>query len=154
MHPEITKIVKCQKWGSDDEYPNKSFDFLGYRFKPRKANTKDGRVIGTFSPGISSKAVKRIQTWLRENKVFKDTSKTLMEISQCIRQQSRGWINYYGKFRPLELSKVFSPINREIEKWYAKQHKSGYIEANAQVQQITVHHRCLFKHWYWGQTSF
>jgi group II intron reverse transcriptase/maturase len=75
LHPGKTKMVKCQKWGSDDEHPNKSFDFLGYRFKPRKASTKDGRIIGTFSPGISSNAVTRIQTWLRENKVFKDRVK-------------------------------------------------------------------------------
>jgi hypothetical protein len=61
LHPEKTKIVKCQKWGSDDENPNKSFDFLGSSFKPRKASTKEGRLIGTFSLGISSKAVKRIQ---------------------------------------------------------------------------------------------
>ena len=154
LHPGKTKIVKCQKWGSDDEHPNKSFDFLGYRFKPRKASTKDGRIIGTFSPGISSNAVTRIQTWLRENKVFKDTGKTLMEISQCIKLQSRGWINYYGKFRPSELSKVFMPINKQIGRWYAKKHKCGYIEANEKVQQIAVHHKYLFIHWYWGQTSF
>jgi RNA-directed DNA polymerase len=56
LHSDKTKIVKCQKWGSEDEYPNKSFDFLGYRFKPREASTKEGRLIGTFSAAISSKA--------------------------------------------------------------------------------------------------
>lgn len=154
LHPEKTKIVKCQKWGSDDEHPNKSFDFLGHHFKPRKAKTKDGRIIGTFSPGISSKAVKRIQTWLRENKVLKDTSQTMMEISHRIKLQCRGWINYYGKFRPSELSRVFKPINRQIARWYAKKHKCGCTEASEKVQRIAEHHKYLFIHWYWGQTSF
>lgn len=154
LHPEKTKIVKCHKWGSGDEHPNKSFDFLGYRFKPRKASTKAGRIMGTFSPGISNKAVNKIQTWIREKKVFKDTSKTLMEISQQIKLQSRGWINYYGKFRPSDMQKVFSPINKQIARWYAKKHKCGYIEASERVQQIAINHKYLFVHWYWGQTSF
>ncbi len=154
LHPEKTKIVKCQKWGSDDEHPNKSFDFLGYRFKPRKAQTKDGRIIGTFTPGISNKAVKRIQTWIRENKMFKDTGKALMELGERIKLQSRGWINYYGKFRPSDLSRVFKPINRQIGKWYAKKHKCGQTEANIRVHKIAERHRYLFIHWYWGQTSF
>ena len=42
---------------------------------------KDNRNVFT---GISTKAVKKMQTWIREQKVFKDTSKTLMEISQQI----------------------------------------------------------------------
>lgn len=154
LHPEKTKIVKCQKWGSDDQYPNKSFDFLGYRFKPRKASTKEGRIIGTFTPGISSKAVKRIQTWLRENKVFKDTSKKLVELSYRIELQTRGWINYYGKFRPSDLRKVFTPINEQISKWYAKKHKCGWIEANEKVQQIVRENKYLFEHWHKGYTSF
>src|SRR5437867_3435283 len=120
LHPGKTKIVKCQKWGSDDEHPYKSFDFLGYRFKPRKASTKEGSIIGVFTPGISNKAVKKMQEWLRENRVFKKTSETLIEIGKRIEKQTRGWINYYGKFRKSELSKVFNPMNRQIEKWYAK----------------------------------
>ena len=60
LHPEKTKIVKCQTRGSDDEHPNKSFDFLSYRFKPRKASTKEGKITGTFSPGVSSKADKNM----------------------------------------------------------------------------------------------
>ncbi|HEY6505142.1 MAG TPA: group II intron reverse transcriptase/maturase [Chitinophagaceae bacterium] len=154
LHPEKTKIVKCQRRGSDDEHANKSFDFLGYRFKPRKAKTKEGVIIGTFTPGISSKAVKKIQAWLRESKVFKNTSQTLMELSERIKLQSRGWINYYGKFRPTELRKVFNPINKQIGRWYAKKHKCGYIEANACVQKIAAHHSYLFVHWYCGHTSF
>lgn len=154
MHPEKTKIVKCQKWGSDEEHSYKSFDFLGYRFKPRKARTKEGKIIGTFTPAISSKAVKRIQGWIRESRVFKSTGKTLMEVSERIKLQTRGWINYYGKFRPSEMQKVFKPINRQIARWYAKKHKCGWIEANERVQQIALNHKYLFVHWYWGQTTF
>lgn len=154
LHPEKTKIVKCQKWGSDDDYPYKSFDFLGYRFKPRKASTKDGRIIGTFSPGISSKAVKRIHAWIREKRLFKDTSKKLVEISYQIELQTRGWINYYSKFRPSDMRKVFNGVNEQIAKWYAKKHKCEWIAAREKVKQIANKHKYLFNHWQKGYVSF
>ncbi len=154
LHPEKTRIVKCQKWGSDDEHPYKSFDFLGYRFKPRKAQTKDGRIIGTFTPGISSKSIKKIRTYIRESRVFKHTSKMIMEIAGDLQPRIRGWINYYGKFRGSELHKVFTPMNRQIGKLYAKKYKCGYLEAVEQLKRIAQNHCYIFYHWYKGYTSF
>lgn len=154
LHPEKTKIVKCQKWGSDDEYQYKSFDFLGYRFKPRKAQTRDGRVIGTFSPGISGKSIKKIRAYIRENRVFKDTSKMIMDIGVNMWTRMRGWINYYGKFRKSEMNKVFIPVNHQISKLYAKKYKCGYLKAVEKLKRISQNHRCLFYHWLVGYTSF
>ncbi|MBC7687224.1 MAG: hypothetical protein H7211_03485 [Aquabacterium sp.] len=62
-------------------------------------------------------------------------------------------MNYYGKYRPSDMQKVFSPINKQIGRWYARKHKCGYIEASEKVQQIAINHRYLFVHWYRGQTS-
>lgn len=154
LHPEKTKIVKCQRWGSDDDHPHKSFDFLGYRFKPRKASTKEGRIIGVFTPGISNKAVKKIQGWIKDNRVFKKTNETLAEIGRKIEKQTRGWINYYGKFRRSDLQRVFNPINKQIVKWYSKKHKSGLIEATTKVQDIAIKHNYIFVHWYAGYNFF
>jgi group II intron reverse transcriptase/maturase len=154
LHAEKTKIVKCQRWGSDDEHPHKSFDFLGYRFKPRKASTKNGKIIGVFTPGISNKAVKKIQGWIRENRVFKKTNETLAEIGKKIEKQTRGWINYYSKFRKTDLQKVFNPINTQIAKWYSKKHKQGITEATKRVQELSKTNSYLFAHWYAGYTFF
>jgi len=154
LHPEKTKIVKCQKWGGDHKYPNKSFDFLGYQFKPRKAATKGGVITGVFSPAVSNKAVVKIKGWLRQNRLFKDTSLSLHELGKKIEAHARGWINYYGKFRPSELSKVFMPMNRQIARWYAKKHKLSTIIANKRIKHIAVTHSYLFVHWYKGFTFF
>jgi RNA-directed DNA polymerase len=154
LHPEKTRIVRCQKWGSDSEYPNKSFDFLGYRFKPRKAKTKKGEIRGTFTPGISIKSMKKIRTYIRENKVFKNTSKMIMEIGDDMRDRIRGWINYYGKFRPSEMRKVFTPINCQVGKLYAKKYKCTYIKAVEKLKRIAQNHCYIFYHWFKGYTSF
>ena len=34
VHPDQTRIVSCKQAGRNDTYPNVSFDFLGYTFRP------------------------------------------------------------------------------------------------------------------------
>jgi len=139
-------------------------DFLGYRFKPRKVSTKEGRIAGVFTPGISNKAIKKIHGWIRENRVFNKTNKTLieigkkiekhMEIGKKIEKQTRGWINYYDKFRKSDLQKVFNPINKQIAKWYAKKHECRITDANKKMQEIATTYSYTFIHWYCGFNFF
>jgi RNA-directed DNA polymerase len=51
LHPEKTRIVFCKMSGRHGRHERVSFDFLGYRFKPRSAKRKDGTVFTTFAPG-------------------------------------------------------------------------------------------------------
>jgi len=39
-----------------------------------------------------------------------------MDISGWLKLKARGWINYYAKFRRLDMGKVFTPINKQIAK--------------------------------------
>ena len=52
------------------------------------------------------------------------------------------------------MRKVFIPINKQIGRWCAKNHKYQYIEASEKVQQIAVNYKYIFVHWYTSQTSF
>src|SRR5207244_4840517 len=59
LHPEKTKIVYCK----DDlrkrkNYPNETFDFLGYSFQPRRSKNRKGKFFINFSPAVSNKAAK------------------------------------------------------------------------------------------------
>jgi RNA-directed DNA polymerase len=50
-HPTKGKIVYCKDSNRRSEYPNVSFDFLGYRFQPRRAeSTRSKQVFCNFSP--------------------------------------------------------------------------------------------------------
>jgi hypothetical protein len=45
MHPTKTKIVYCKDNNRGGNYPNVSFDFLGYCFRPRRAeNSRTKRI--------------------------------------------------------------------------------------------------------------
>src|SRR4051812_24766798 len=61
LHPEKTKIVYCKDDDRRGDYPNQKFDFLGYTFRPRLARRRAGKIGVSFSPAVSSKALKAIR---------------------------------------------------------------------------------------------
>jgi|GEM_PF-4317399 len=54
MHPEKSKIVYCKDRSRTQAYPNVTFTFLGFQFRPRRAQTKHGHVSTSFLPGGQS----------------------------------------------------------------------------------------------------
>ena len=43
LHPQKTKLVYCKDTNRRGDFPVQSFDFLGYRFQPRKAKWPNGQ---------------------------------------------------------------------------------------------------------------
>ena len=58
LHPQKTKIVYCKDSDRRGTYPNQSFDFLGYSFRPRRSKNRWGKFFVNFTPGISNAAAK------------------------------------------------------------------------------------------------
>ena len=42
LHPEKTKLVYCKDWNRRGDFPNQSFDFLGYRFRAAESSLGHG----------------------------------------------------------------------------------------------------------------
>ena len=62
LHPEKTKIVYCKDANRRDDFPsNQSFDFLGFKFRARKAPGRGGHPFACFLPAASPKALKCAQ---------------------------------------------------------------------------------------------
>ncbi len=61
LHPEKKKIVYCKDEDRRRTYPNEKFDFLGYTFRPTRAENRRGKYFINFSPAVSDKAVKTIR---------------------------------------------------------------------------------------------
>jgi hypothetical protein len=71
LHPDKTKIVYCKDWKRRGEHEHISFTFLGYTFRPRKAQGRDGRSFLGFLPAISKNALKKISAEVRSWRLYR-----------------------------------------------------------------------------------
>jgi RNA-directed DNA polymerase len=68
MHPEKTHVVYCKDGSRKEKHPNTKFDFLGYSFRPRVVkNRKRNRLFVSFSPAVSSSALKSMRETTRND---------------------------------------------------------------------------------------
>ena len=65
LHPQKTKLVYCKDTNRRGDFPNQSFTFLGYRFRPRKAIWRGGQYGVSFLPAASPDALKAIRQTIR-----------------------------------------------------------------------------------------
>jgi RNA-directed DNA polymerase len=65
LHPQKTKVVYCQDANRTGEYPEWSFDFLGYTFRPRSSINRNREHFVSFLPAVSKQAAKRMRQRVR-----------------------------------------------------------------------------------------
>lgn len=151
LHPEKTKIVYCKfgnKKRETEDYPDVSFDFLGYTFKPRKikARNEQGREW-SFTPAVSAKARKEMLRKIRKWELKHRSKVTLEWISENINPIVRGWILYYGKFRVSELKRIIQCINYHLLRWTMWKYRKSRDKAFDWLKRICKTDPCLFVHW-------
>lgn len=65
LHPQKTRIVYCKDADRRGDYPETSFDFLGYTFRPRLSMNRWGKTFVNFSPAMSARVGKAIRQEVR-----------------------------------------------------------------------------------------
>ena len=65
LHPQKTRIVYCKDADRRGDYPETSFDFLGYTFRPRLSMNRWGKTFVNFSPARSARVGKAIRQEVR-----------------------------------------------------------------------------------------
>jgi RNA-directed DNA polymerase len=149
VHPEKTKIVYCKDSNRPGGHTNKTFDFLGFTFKPRGAKSREGKIFTSFSPGISGKAAKSIRKEMRRWRIHRKSDKSLEDLSWIVQPKLRGWINYYGKFYKSALIPVFKCLNRRLVRWAQRKYKRLRSQRRAThwLRRIARKEPVLFAHW-------
>jgi len=69
LHPDKTGVVYCKSEHRKLRYDVIQFDFLGFTFRPRRANDRHGRVFTNFSPALSVTAAKSLRQTIRSWKL-------------------------------------------------------------------------------------
>ena len=150
LHPDKTRIVYCKQDGREGAYPEVSFDFLGYTFRPRKIQTRTGRIRLGFTPAVSRKAVKSIQKTIRDWGLAKLSPYTLEHLAGRINATVRGWIDYYGLYYKSALRRPLEQIDRHLIRWSMRKYKRfrrHWLRAWHWLKRRARQNSGLFVHW-------
>jgi RNA-directed DNA polymerase len=153
LHPTKTRIVYCKDDNRKGDYPENTFDFLGYTFRPRGARNKYGKLFASFIPAISKKAKVAIQQTIRGWRLHLMSDKTLEDISQTYDPKIRGWANYYGRFYKSDMYSIYYHLNQALIRWAMRKYKklrAHKLRACNWLARIARQKPELFVHWQLG----
>lgn len=154
LHNEKTKLVYCRDYKRKGSYPVVKFDFLGFSFQPRTAKSKKtGKLFLGYDCAISISSRKRLADKLKELDIINLSFKSIVGIAQYLNPYIRGWINYYGKFRRHELSRVFYSLRCRLVRWARKRYKryrNNTYKAFIWIDRVRKQFPNLFYHWQLG----
>lgn len=155
LHPEKTKIVYCKQSNRRGKNEVVKFEFLGFDFCPDSASDGKGNCWLGYMARVSSKAKKYMKQQFMRRKIHRATGATLPQLAQELAPRLRGWIRYFGVFRPSELREVFSALNDRLVRWYTnkfKRYRRRMKEARIRLKEDYNNFPNLFVHWQYGYT--
>lgn len=156
LNQKKSKIVYCRR-NQKRQPPFKpryqKFDFLGLTFKPRSIK-EHGKVKLGFTPAISSKSQKRIGEELIRLKIHRMVHLPIEKIAEILKSKTRGWINYFGKFRGSGMQKVFRVLNFRLSRWvrnkYRRFRRRHWYCSYKWLREVWKDYPTLFVHWEYG----
>jgi RNA-directed DNA polymerase len=149
--PEKTKIVYCKDSNRNGLYPNQSFDFLGYTFRPRSSRNREGKFFVSFAPAVSRHSLKGMRQKIKEHPLIKGNfSLSIDELAMIINSIIQGWINYYGRFNKSAMSAIYDYINSKLMKRARRKFKHlqrRKRRSGLWLRELYKQTPSLFAHW-------
>ena len=156
LHPQKTKVVYCKDANRTGNYPEQSFDFLGFTFRPRVAVGRYRKRFISFIPAVSEKAAKRMRLEVRRWRLHRRGDLELENIADWARPVLAGWVRYYGRFYPSKLREELRTIDAFIVRWVSRKYKRfrGHTMAAWEwLRSLRRRSPNLFAHWALGPTA-
>ena len=153
LHPDKTKIIYCKDDNRTGNHQEITFDFLGYTFRPRSAQTRTGERFLSFLPAVSRKASKVMHQTIRGWKLHRKTGEELVDIAKVVNPVVRGWMNYYGSFYKSAMHPILRKLNQTVIRWVAKKYKRVNGRQKQAQNWLAKMAQCeprLFIHWQMG----
>jgi group II intron reverse transcriptase/maturase len=150
LHPVKTRIVYCKDGRRRGSAEHTSFTFLGYEFRVRLARTRTGKFLFGFNPAMSKDAGKRLRRQIRSWRLHLRSGSTLEQLADEVNLVVRGWINYYGRFRPSELHFTLHRINHYLVRWIMqkfKRFRGRERRAWQALHRVAAANPTMFVHW-------
>jgi len=149
VHPDKTSIVHCKDYRRKKQGKKAKFDFLGFSFCPRSKKSNRGGMFLGYDCEISKKSYSRIVKEIRKMN-FHRWACAWQDLAELLNSKIRGWVQYYDKFRPWTLTKVFHRLHNRLIKWIIYQFKRFKRSKKRAIVYFKYIHRrypTLFYHW-------
>ncbi len=157
MHPTKSKIVYCKDGKRRGQYPNVTFDFLGYQFRPRMGvRAVDKRLFCNFTPAVSPSALKSMRSKMRDLNIGRQTTLSLADVAGMLNPIVRGWIEYYGRYTRSMLEFMSRHVNRVLLRWAMrkfKRFKGQKLRAKNFFENLARGRPRFFEHWRIGMAG-
>ena len=152
LHPEKTRIVYCKDDDRSGDYPNTSFDFLGYTFHPRRSKNRYGKYFVNFTPAVSNAAKTDMRRTVHDWRMHLKPDRSIEDLSRMFNPTIRGWLNYFGRFYKSELYDVLRYLNKALVLWARRKFKKlrSLRKATHWLRRLARRERGLFAHWQLG----
>lgn len=150
MHPEKSKIVYCKDQGRRGTYSQVQFTFLGFTFRPRRAQDRRGRIFTSFLPAVSKDALKRMREKVSSWQLQRQTSAKLADLARQCNPVIRGWWNYYGAFYRKKMDRIVHILDRKLELSARRKYKpmAGRHQRSAEwIAKMKLVFPQMFYHW-------
>lgn len=128
----------------------KQFTFLGYTFRPRTAESRYGKIIQCFLPGVSLEATKKMLRTIKSWKLTRQTPASIDELAARYNPILRGWWNYYGRFYKTALRRVFISFEATLARWARRKYKKLLRHKGRSflwIWRVARRQPGLFVHW-------
>lgn len=145
LHPGKTHITYCKDQRRRENQSQVSFDFLGYTFRPRMCNTKQGWQLW-YLPCMSRKAKVSVIENLKRLKLHKYKG-TIQQMAGWLNSRIKGWMNYYCRWSKWTTRWVWRVINLKLVKWLKWKRKFSKKRAIRWLKQVYHDNPRLFAHW-------
>jgi RNA-directed DNA polymerase len=124
LHPDKTRVVYCKDGKRRAEHEHTSFTFLGFTFRARKAQSKDGRrYFSSFLPAMSTQALQAKSDELRAMRIVARTTYNLNDLARWLNPIVGGWMQYYGRFYRSEMHPLLARLNSYLRRWAGKKYR-------------------------------
>jgi group II intron reverse transcriptase/maturase len=156
LHPAKTKVVYCRDGKRCRDYDTTQFTFLGFTFRSRTAQNRDGELFTRFLPAISKDALKKISRQVRSWRLHMRIGSTFAQLARAINPIVEGWMRYYGAFQRSALYPLLGRINAYLVRWIQEKYRRlrAVKKARRAFKGATLAYPTMFRHWRWVPSAW
>jgi len=150
LHPEKSRVIYCKDSRRRGDYPVIQFTFLGFCFRPRAAVDPKGKVFTSFLPGVSPQALKEMRARIRSWRLGDHALMPLRDVARFINPIVRGWWQYYGRYYPTAMFKLFTYLDERLGYYLRRKYRDLWGHTGRSLRrlnQIAKGNPEWFVHW-------